>query len=180
MLLSFFTGKPVAAPRLLPQRKRPRRKSPINMSASASDISADLLSQKLGLKVASMKERRLQSLWAGYGSVSSLTAQLEDGATKRFIVKKVDPPRVSGGSIGDARKLRSYAVETFFYQQLAEKLIHHGTAVATPLHLHKEVRGGGRGGVRGGVSGPQRCVIRHRGGIRGGVRVGVRGGVRGG
>jgi hypothetical protein len=50
----------------------------------------EILSQKLGAKVTSVKERRLQSLWAGYGSVSSLAVQLEgNAAIQRFIVKKV-------------------------------------------------------------------------------------------
>lgn len=40
-------------------------------------------------EVTKVQERRLQSLWAGYGSVASLTATLKSGGTQALIVKRV-------------------------------------------------------------------------------------------
>eukprot|EP00241_Pyramimonas_parkeae_P005453 CAMPEP_0114239462 /NCGR_PEP_ID=MMETSP0058-20121206/8480_1 /TAXON_ID=36894 /ORGANISM="Pyramimonas parkeae, CCMP726" /LENGTH=348 /DNA_ID=CAMNT_0001351659 /DNA_START=278 /DNA_END=1324 /DNA_ORIENTATION=- len=95
--------------------------------------------QLLGQEVTKVQERRLQSLWAGYGSVASLTATLKSGGTQALIVKRVDPPReADSGSLGDARKLRSYQVEGSFYKHLAPGVIQAGVCVAETLDLQKE------------------------------------------
>lgn len=101
---------------------------------------AELLQPALRCPVTAVKERRLASLWAGYGSVSSLSLDLgpqdaqDSGphpasssssppwpSTLRLIVKDVHPPRASG--ISHERKLRSYAVESSFYLQLVPRLL---------------------------------------------------------
>ena len=51
------------------------------------------------------------------------------------VVEQVDPPQVGQGDIGDQRKLKSYNVESYFYQNLAESLITAGVPVAQPLDL---------------------------------------------
>ncbi|MDC2890799.1 oxidoreductase family protein [Psychrosphaera algicola] len=65
---------------------------------------------------------QLQSLWSGYGEVARYKS-LDSGAS--FIVKNIDlspaksHPRGWNSNIGHQRKLRSYQVETSFYQAYA-------------------------------------------------------------
>ncbi|PNH09121.1 hypothetical protein TSOC_004280, partial [Tetrabaena socialis] len=62
--------------------------------------------------IASVKARTLQSLWAGYGSVSSLQVQLKGRAQPAaFIVKDVQPPRDTG--VGHERKYLDTRREEF-------------------------------------------------------------------
>lgn len=59
-------------------------------------------------------QRRVQSLWAGYGEIVRL--ELADG--RRLVLKEVaPPPAVQDRS--HARKVRSYAVEAAFYRTYA-------------------------------------------------------------
>lgn len=60
--------------------------------------------------------RRVQSLWGGYGALDR--CGLDDAAS--VVVKVVRPP--GGSGIGHRRKLRSYAVETAFYEGFAAEL----------------------------------------------------------
>ena len=63
-------------------------------------------------------EKRLTSLWAGYGTISSVKVRSKK-ANKDFIIKRVNPPhKCSVASIGDQRKIRSYHVEGYFYEKL--------------------------------------------------------------
>lgn len=71
----------------------------------------------------SAKTEVIQSLWSGYGSLERI--HCEDG--RRVILKRVAPPvedhhpRGWNGSVGHARKLRSYEVECAFYSQWARE-----------------------------------------------------------
>ncbi len=56
---------------------------------------------------------RIQSLWSGYGEL--LRFRLVDGSAPTVVVKDVCPP-TAGGTRSHARKLRSYAVETRWYE----------------------------------------------------------------
>lgn len=101
---------------------------------------------------ASLRERPIQSLWAGYGTINELELELlepeevegDDGsATKRkkknskkttkVIVKRVRPPRGDAGDIGHRRKLDSYVCEAAFYRHCARRTIEGGAAIAEPL-----------------------------------------------
>ena len=62
-------------------------------------------------------ERTLAQLWAGYGSVNSLTCSLSNGDRIPLIIKRVNPP--SDSSISHERKLKSYHVEASFYSEVA-------------------------------------------------------------
>ncbi|KAL8278554.1 hypothetical protein RQP46_009046 [Phenoliferia psychrophenolica] len=65
------------------------------------------------------RTERLQSLWAGYGTISRL--HLSDRSS--LILKTIVPPSLSGGfDESNARKLTSYDVERFFYSDLAPSL----------------------------------------------------------
>ena len=104
---------------------------------------------------ASLRERPIQSLWAGYGTINELELELQpevevegdDGSetakkkkkkkdTKTattVIVKRVRPPRGDAGDIGHQRKLDSYVCEAAFYQHCARRAIEGGAAIAEPL-----------------------------------------------
>ena len=87
---------------------------------------------------ASLRERPIQSLWAGYGTINELELELEPeavqgddddiGSKKKkqnknakttVIVKRVRPPRGDAGDIGHQRKLDSYVCEAAFYDRRA-------------------------------------------------------------
>ena len=101
---------------------------------------------------ASLRERPIQSLWAGYGTINELELELEPeavqgddddiGSKKKkqnknakttVIVKRVRPPRGDAGDIGHQRKLDSYVCEAAFYQHCARRTIEGGAAIAEPL-----------------------------------------------
>lgn len=87
------------------------------------------LSQALHRRVVRVKEKRLCSLWAGYGSICALTIDIEDdGQTQKNLLqlvgKYVDPPADDG--VAHERKVTSYIVETQFYQVYAQRCIDHG------------------------------------------------------
>jgi len=58
----------------------------------------------------------LQTLWGGYGEL--VRVALDD---RTVVVKLVTPPREERGSVGDARKRRSYDVEHAFYRAYAAR-----------------------------------------------------------
>ncbi|PRW55934.1 choline kinase [Chlorella sorokiniana] len=60
--------------------------------------------------------RPIQSLWAGYGSVYE--AETDD--EEQLIIKEIAPPPGSG--VSHLRKLRSYRVESHFYERVAPHL----------------------------------------------------------
>lgn len=81
------------------------------------------LDQTLGATVT--KRVTLQSLWSGYGRIERVAC--EGGRTA--ILKWISPnpgaphPRGAGGAISHARKLRSYAVESAFYQDWSSRCV---------------------------------------------------------
>ncbi len=83
---------------------------------------AQVLQPHLPAPVASTEVRKLSSLWAGYGSVSSLRLTLKDASTQNLVVKEVRPPKAESG-IGHDRKVASYRVEAAFYKDIAPSLI---------------------------------------------------------
>lgn len=67
----------------------------------------------------------IQSLWAGYGKLYRCQA---DGA--HLVVKHFAPPRHAEDDSEDhLRKLRSYEVESAFYEKLSDKMIERGCIV---------------------------------------------------
>ena len=70
-----------------------------------------------------VERETLQQLWSGYGYIKRYV--LEGSAWPSIIVKHIQPPmqaqhpRGWNSSIGHQRKVRSYAVETHFYQAYA-------------------------------------------------------------
>ncbi|KAL4722998.1 hypothetical protein ACLX1H_010239 [Fusarium chlamydosporum] len=103
---------------------------------------AELLLEPLGLEITSFKE--LQTLWAGYGHICSLTARPTDskaatsvrllahakGSNNTFflILKLISPPPGPTDE-GHLRKILSYDVEQYFYEHVAPHL-EDDTAVA--------------------------------------------------
>eukprot|EP00798_Chlamydomonas_sp_ICE-L_P012222 gene12222-15353_t len=85
-------------------------------------------------------EKPIQSLWAGYGQVYSLQAEMEDGTKRNLIAKQVIHPKVSGimltaapaSGVGHERKLKSYQVEAAFYSSHASQLLQPPTSLALP------------------------------------------------
>jgi hypothetical protein len=76
---------------------------------------------------------KLQSLWAGYGTIYEIETRDQDGNQHAVVVKEVNPPHDSG--ISHERKLKSYQVEASFYQDVAPFLLSTGLAIPTPLHV---------------------------------------------
>jgi hypothetical protein len=108
-----------------------------------------------GDKIKISKEKRLTSLWAGYGEVNSLTVSVNVGASKKdaksfpLIIKRVDPP-TNSNSVGNLRKIKSYHIEAYFYKHIAPILLQLNESgvlscpIATPYSVQKgEIDGSG-------------------------------------
>ncbi|KAF4585569.1 phosphotransferase [Ophiocordyceps camponoti-floridani] len=78
----------------------------------------------LSLKLTSLTT--LQTLWAGYGHICAIEALPSDSPTneppRRLILKLVRPPTTSTLDQGHVRKMLSYRVEQYWYDELAPKL----------------------------------------------------------
>jgi hypothetical protein len=82
---------------------------------------------------------RLQFLWGGYGEI--VRVELEGAEAKSVIVKSVTPPARPRDDVSDARKRRSYEVESLFYESFASRC---GEACRVPWLLgHREGDDGG-------------------------------------
>jgi hypothetical protein len=69
------------------------------------------------------KERTVTSLWAGYGTISSVDVTISpENKKKSLIIKRVKPP-LNDASVSNQRKIKSYHVEGFFYNTLAQTLM---------------------------------------------------------
>ncbi|KAF4976411.1 hypothetical protein FZEAL_6915 [Fusarium zealandicum] len=106
---------------------------------------AEILLSPLGLKVTSCTE--LQTLWAGYGHVCAITAKATDEkaaaavrdlcrepgktGTFRLVLKLISPPPGPKDE-GHVRKILSYDVEQYFYDEVVPRLP-HDVAVASCL-----------------------------------------------
>ncbi|KAF5013055.1 hypothetical protein FDECE_882 [Fusarium decemcellulare] len=96
---------------------------------------AEILLGPLGLKVTSCTE--LQTLWAGYGHICAITAkasdekvassmrrlynELGDTNTFRLVIKLISPPSGKKDE-GHLRKVLSYDVEQYFYEEVTPSL----------------------------------------------------------
>jgi hypothetical protein len=77
-------------------------------------------------KIKISKEKKVTTLWAGYGEVKSITVTVSNPGNKRttlntsipLIIKRVNPPSNST-SVGNQRKIKSYHVEAYFYKEIA-------------------------------------------------------------
>jgi hypothetical protein len=84
----------------------------------------------------------VQSLWSGYGQI--LRVHLEGGSQPSVIAKHVHPPSAGNHprgwntDLGHERKLRSYQVETHWYDHWAERC---GTGCRVPQAMAIERRG---------------------------------------
>ncbi|KAK8024835.1 hypothetical protein PG990_002658 [Apiospora arundinis] len=106
-------------------------------SSSLDEIAASLLAKK-GLELVSCQT--VQSLWAGYGHICRVQAQLppsngdnKDGQQEplSLVLKYINPPATkSQDDEGHLRKILSYQVEQHFYAHLAPRLLGGGDEVA--------------------------------------------------
>lgn len=103
---------------------------------SAANIAKALLKQ-CGFELIDISE--LQTLWAGYGSIYAIKARRVEkcphDATEdlsRLVMKIIDPPdgREGEQDEGHIRKMLSYDVEQYFYEEVAPRLDRDEVAVA--------------------------------------------------
>ncbi|KAK2024153.1 phosphotransferase enzyme family protein [Colletotrichum zoysiae] len=129
---------------------------------------AEIMLSWLGLELVSLTE--LQTLWAGYGHICAITArtantdgavastqtspaiQQEADGTYRLIIKLISPPRAKGGDEGHLRKMLSYEVEQYFYQEIAPRLS-HDVAVAQCVASTLDMKGKPRAEELQGLTG---------------------------
>ncbi|KAK7747734.1 hypothetical protein SLS62_008878 [Diatrype stigma] len=110
------------------------------MAQIAPDRVAAIMLSWHGLELVSC--RRIQTLWAGYGSICEVRArrrlgntaevgaevETEGGDTLELILKLIVPPSTSSGGSGrredegHLRKMLSYEVEQYFYEVVAPRL----------------------------------------------------------
>ncbi|KAF4121896.1 Pfam:DUF227 [Geosmithia morbida] len=95
---------------------------------------------------------KLQTLWAGYGYICAVTARASTdaaaqkldslcrlqsagttGTTYRLILKLISPPRDGRADEGHLRKMLSYEVEQYFYDQVVPRLSADQVGVAQRL-----------------------------------------------
>lgn len=82
-------------------------------------MSLEWMADQLGARSA-RRGARLQRLWRGYGEVRRV--HLEGASVPSVVVKHVRPPPAPPRDHDHARKLRSYAVETAWYREHADRL----------------------------------------------------------
>ncbi|CAM1509821.1 Fc.00g001560.m01.CDS01 [Cosmosporella sp. VM-42] len=120
---------------------------------------AEIMVSWLGLDLISCTE--LQTLWAGYGHVCAIKAQTTvdevaahwsqicgqtgkgrgNARVFRLILKLISPPApTSGGDEGHLRKMLSYDVEQYFYEEVVP-LLGDDVAVATCLASTRRMEG---------------------------------------
>ena len=94
------------------------------MLASEEQLPLTWIAEKTGAREAT-SGGRIQSLWSGYGDICRV--DLLGGGEPSVIVKRVTPPDARHHPRGwtsdrsHQRKLRSYEVETLFYEQYAQQ-----------------------------------------------------------
>ncbi|GMK59595.1 hypothetical protein CspeluHIS016_0802010 [Cutaneotrichosporon spelunceum] len=82
------------------------------------DEVASILLSWIGLELSSF--RPLQTLWAGYGEIVSISGQSGSATATPLIMKLINPP--PGNDEGHVRKMLSYEVEQEFYATVAPSL----------------------------------------------------------
>ena len=101
--------------------------------------------QQIGLilsaDVVSCDQKKLCSLWAGYGYINALTITFRDESKPivKLIFKVVQAPHDSGEA--HERKVSSYVVEAAFYEACVQRLVKVGVSIATPLYVTKDIEG---------------------------------------
>ncbi|ETV95095.1 hypothetical protein H310_11378 [Aphanomyces invadans] len=90
------------------------RKHPACSTANASNLVADTVTDAFP-DDSVVGKTELCSLWAGYGSIYRV--RLSSGVS--VIVKHISPPQNDTLSVSNARKVRSYQVEGYFYGHLS-------------------------------------------------------------
>ncbi|KAL2752013.1 hypothetical protein ACRALDRAFT_2141744 [Sodiomyces alcalophilus JCM 7366] len=105
---------------------------------------AEIMLSWLGLDLISCTE--LQILWAGYGHICAVEARDSNDKTKttsRMILKLISPPGLGDRTKdeGHLRKMLSYQVEQYFYQEIAPRLLEDGVAVAECLASTRDSAG---------------------------------------
>lgn len=79
-------------------------------------------------------EKTLATLWAGYGTIKQLSVRNEeDGSTRSYVVKLVNPPQGSG--VSHERKVHSYEVEAYFYSHVATPELIARCPMPRPVHV---------------------------------------------
>ncbi|KAH7108149.1 kinase-like domain-containing protein [Auriculariales sp. MPI-PUGE-AT-0066] len=64
----------------------------------------------------------LATLWSSYGHLYRISVRMEGSMPISLVLKHINAPARSDASISHRRKLKSYAVERYFYQHLASRL----------------------------------------------------------
>ena len=98
-----------------------------------------MLSTILGLEVLGLKEKKLCSLWAGYGSICALSVECKHAAGMQLICKYVDPPSEEG--VAHERKVTSYIVESEFYRTYSQRCTDNGVNVPRVFHTSSNPSG---------------------------------------
>jgi len=93
----------------------------------------------LGVEVVNLKEKKLCSLWAGYGSICALSLECKQAAGMQLICKYVDPPSEDG--VSHERKVTSYIVESEFYRKYSQRCIDNGVNVPRIFHTSSNSSG---------------------------------------
>ncbi|KAJ3498530.1 hypothetical protein NLG97_g1049 [Lecanicillium saksenae] len=142
----------------------PRRHDSLKYSTPVQNDDMECLASELlakaGFKL--VRSEELQALWAGYGFIYAIEAEamqsadvdarpsssyehLSDADGKIHLVLKIISPPKTKSDEGHLRKLFSYEVEQYFYQNIAPSLP-QGVAVAECLaSTHGSALGGGGG-----------------------------------
>lgn len=100
-------------------------------------MNAGFLSAVLSKTVVDVKETKLCSLWAGYGSIKCLTVRTATD-TIRLICKEVNPPKDTG--VAHERKVTSYLVEIELYK-MGHLMKVAGIAIPDIYHLESSASG---------------------------------------
>jgi hypothetical protein len=126
----------------MPRSSRKGRRVPSSVAgAEGEDWEGNLPSEWLPIQSVS-PERHIQSLWAGYGSVSSVSICTASNETVSLIIKRVTPPS-DGVGISHERKVKSYCAEAYFYQHLASQLSPYSASCVVPHSYSIQSKDGG-------------------------------------
>jgi hypothetical protein len=92
------------------------------------------------------KEKRIASLWAGYGTITSVDVTIISSSSSKkrhnntdtisLIIKRVKPPMHNDPSdVSHERKLKSYHIEAYFYKHLAPLLLNNQESKILPCRI---------------------------------------------
>ena len=131
-------------------RGRNKNKQNNNSSALLSEdfLTNVVLKDEKDVSIQSVsREDVIQTLWAGYGTVSCVDVRFncsvnegeeEEERIHSIIIKRVDAPSCgSSDSISHIRKIRSYEVEHFFYQYVVPHYADENWKVPNPYSIQR-------------------------------------------